>query len=126
MANANAHQATLELIVLLLVCSPLPLTCSHVNSNCAECGSLSDGKERHPRPDGEQCQCNEGWSGINCNVCETDDACANFPLRGGPDGELLTAKTIGDDTDAPVANMTCYKDGLTVQQNFQMCDVTSE
>ncbi|KAG8685651.1 ABC transporter G member 24, partial [Ceratobasidium sp. 394] len=90
-----------------------------------QCGSLADGKERHPRPDGEQCQCKEGWTGINCNVCETDDACANFPLRGGPDGELLTPKLVGDEPDVPVANMTCYKDGLTVQQNFQMCDVTN-
>ncbi|KAF8604728.1 hypothetical protein BDV93DRAFT_440195 [Ceratobasidium sp. AG-I] len=90
-----------------------------------QCGSLADGKERHPRPDGETCECKEGWSGINCNVCETDAACANFPLRGGPDGELLTPRAMGDDDDVPVANMTCHKDGLTVQENFQMCDVTN-
>ncbi|KAG8763810.1 hypothetical protein FRC12_008395 [Ceratobasidium sp. 428] len=89
-----------------------------------QCGSLADGKERHPRPDGEKCQCSEGWTGINCNVCENDDACANFPLRGGPDGELLAPQTT-DEPDVPVANMTCYKGGLTVQQNFQMCDVTN-
>ncbi|KAG8748122.1 hypothetical protein FRC10_008855 [Ceratobasidium sp. 414] len=53
------------------------------------------------------------------------DACANFPLRGGPDGELLTPKLTGDEPDVPVANMTCYKAGLTIQQNFQMCDVTN-
>ncbi|KAF8717776.1 ABC-2 type transporter, partial [Rhizoctonia solani] len=90
----------------------------------AECGSLADGKERHPRPNGEQCQCSEGWTGINCNVCETDAACANFPLRGGPDGEFLT-RTVDHDADVPVANMTCYKGGVTVEENFQMCDVTN-
>ncbi|QRW17704.1 ABC transporter [Rhizoctonia solani] len=89
-----------------------------------QCGSLADGKERHPRPNGEQCQCSEGWTGINCNVCETDAACANFPLRGGPDGEFLT-RTVDHDADVPVANMTCYKGGVTVEENFQMCDVTN-
>ncbi|CAE6514971.1 unnamed protein product [Rhizoctonia solani] len=89
-----------------------------------QCGSLADGKERHPRPDGEQCQCSEGWTGINCNVCETDNACANFPLRGGPDGEFMT-RTLDSDADVPVANMTCYKGGVTVEENFQMCDVTN-
>ncbi|KAB5594904.1 ATP-dependent permease [Ceratobasidium theobromae] len=106
--NANVHQVIQGSIV-----SPL-------------CGSLADGKERHPRPEGEQCQCKEGWTGINCNVCETDAACTNFPLRGGPDGELLTrVDTVDTGVDVPVANMTCYKGGETVEQNFQMCDVTN-
>ncbi|QRV74844.1 ATP-dependent permease [Ceratobasidium sp. AG-Ba] len=90
-----------------------------------QCGSLADGKERHPRPDGEACQCSEGWTGLNCNVCQTDEACVNFPLRGGPDGELLTRQVSTSEPDIPVANMTCYKGGLTVQQNHQMCDVTN-
>lgn len=126
MGNVNAHQDTPELIVLPLVRPSAAHIWPHANYlNHAECGSLADGKERHPRPEGEICDCKEGWTGINCNVCETDAACANFPLRGGPDGELLTPRAVGDD-DVPVANMTCHKDGLTVQENFQMCDVTSE
>ncbi|KAG9126541.1 hypothetical protein FRC07_003040, partial [Ceratobasidium sp. 392] len=40
-------------------------------------------------------------------------------------GELLKPKMAGDEPDVPVANMTCYKGGLTIQQNFQMCDVTN-
>jgi hypothetical protein len=31
------------------------------------CGALSDGDSRYPRPDGELCDCKEGWGGINCN-----------------------------------------------------------
>jgi hypothetical protein len=31
------------------------------------CGALTDGDERYPRPDGELCQCKDGWGGINCN-----------------------------------------------------------
>lgn len=51
-----------------------------------------------------------------CPVCQTDQACAGFPLPG----ELR-----GLD-DEPVQNMTCYKGGLTVNTYYQMCDVTSE
>ncbi|KAG8977970.1 hypothetical protein FRB90_008635, partial [Tulasnella sp. 427] len=45
----------------------------------------------------------------------TDQACAGFPLPG----ELR-----GLD-DEPVQNMTCYTGGLTVNSNYQMCDVTN-
>lgn len=48
-------------------------------------------------------------------VCQTDNACANFPIRGD-----LTSL---DTTDS--VNMTCYKDGQTVFSNHQFCDVTS-
>lgn len=124
--NANVHQVIQGSIVSPLV-SPSPVILKWYGSTFEECGSLADGKERHPRPEGEQCQCKEGWTGINCNVCETDAACTNFPLRGGPDGELLTrVDTVDTGVDVPVANMTCYKGGETVEQNFQMCDVTSE
>lgn len=68
------------------------------------CGSLAEGKDRHIRT-GRECNCSEGWSGLNCNICDTDDACA--PLM--PEG----------------VNGTCYKGGLVVHENFQMCDVTN-
>lgn len=47
-------------------------------------------------------------------VCKTDDACVGFPLAGKPveDGEEIN-------------NMTCYKGGVTVFENHQMCAVTS-
>ena len=47
-------------------------------------------------------------------VCQTDDACVGFPLQGQPTGD-----------DDRVGNMTCYKGGVTVFNNHQMCDVTS-
>ncbi|ODQ51181.1 hypothetical protein SAICODRAFT_60202 [Saitoella complicata NRRL Y-17804] len=69
------------------------------------CGSLADGSRRSIRPDGEKCECEEGWSGINCNVCEIDAACNRLMPEG--------------------INGTCYRGGLTVKQNFQMCAVTN-
>ncbi|KAL2820796.1 hypothetical protein BDW59DRAFT_112926 [Aspergillus cavernicola] len=67
------------------------------------CGSLPD-RQRPPRKD-KYCSCKDGWDGINCNVCKTDDAC-NAVMPTGEDG-------------------VCYKQGVTVKENFQMCDVTN-
>ena len=50
-------------------------------------------------------------------VCETDDACANFPLD--------SLGTHALDENVP-RNMTCFKGGQTVLRPQQMCDVTSE
>jgi hypothetical protein len=66
---------------------------------------LADGPNRHVRGDNEKCECKEGWSGINCNLCQTDEAC----------GPLMPGKMNG----------TCYKGGITVKENFQMCTVTN-
>lgn len=70
------------------------------------CGSLADGNNRLPRGQEKQCQCKEGWEGINCNVCKTDDAC-NAMM---PDGE----------------GGVCYREGLVVNENYQMCDITNK
>ncbi|OJK03004.1 hypothetical protein ASPACDRAFT_113584 [Aspergillus aculeatus ATCC 16872] len=74
--------------------------------DCAQplCGSLADGHQRSPPKDG-QCACKDGWEGLNCNVCQTDDAC-NAMMPEGEGG-------------------VCYKQGVTVKENFQMCDVTN-
>ncbi|KAF1841524.1 uncharacterized protein K460DRAFT_408984 [Cucurbitaria berberidis CBS 394.84] len=75
--------------------------------DCSEplCGSLADGKDRAPRGGEKECQCKDGWSGINCNVCKTNNAC-NAMM---PDGE----------------GGVCYTDGQLVKENFQMCDITN-
>ena len=75
------------------------------------CGALSDGDQREARPpDVESCECREGWDGINCNVCKTDDACrAFFPP---------------DDMQAR-EGAVCYHEPLVVKENYQMCDVTN-
>ncbi|KAL8919828.1 MAG: hypothetical protein Q9208_006561 [Pyrenodesmia sp. 3 TL-2023] len=55
--------------------------------------------------EGDECECEEGWGGINCNVCETDSACDSL-MPEGKDG-------------------ICYKEGIVVKENHQMCDVTN-
>lgn len=86
------------------------------------CGSLAGGADRYPRKEGERCDCEPGWAGINCNVCEEDKVCKAFKPRY-PSVQEATNRdsTEEDDTD----NMVCYKGGLAVQQNYQMCDVTN-
>ncbi|CAG8514342.1 13989_t:CDS:10 [Ambispora leptoticha] len=69
------------------------------------CNSLADGSNRRTRGDNQVCECAEGWTGINCNVCHSDFACDPLVPTG--------------------MNGTCYKGGLTVNENFQMCDVTN-
>nr|WOF01077.1 ABC transporter domain-containing protein [Corynespora cassiicola] len=75
--------------------------------DCSEplCGALPDGRNRAPRGGEKSCQCKEGWAGINCNVCETNDACSAMM----PEGE----------------GGVCYKDGQLVKENFQICDITN-
>ncbi|KAK9471520.1 uncharacterized protein V1510DRAFT_426777 [Dipodascopsis tothii] len=79
------------------------------------CGSLSAGRDRMPRR-GSTCDCDDGWGGINCNglylyialltlVCQTNQACNAF---------------MPDDVEG-----TCFKGGLVVHENFQMCNVTN-
>jgi hypothetical protein len=55
---------------------------------------------------------------VNCNVCKTDSACRNFPLRGLPEDS-------DNGGDIGAANMTCFKGGETVFENHQTCDVTN-
>lgn len=68
------------------------------------CGGLSDGKNR-PIRKGKSCDCKDGWSGINCNMCTKDNACDKF-MPGNEPG-------------------TCYTGGILVNNNHQMCDVTN-
>lgn len=55
--------------------------------------------------EGDQCDCKDGWGGINCNVCQNDRAC----------DALMPEDKEG----------VCYKERIVVKQNFQMCDVTN-
>ncbi|ORY70277.1 uncharacterized protein BCR38DRAFT_471606 [Pseudomassariella vexata] len=75
--------------------------------DCLEptCGSLARGKDR-PIRDGDTCDCDDGWTGINCNVCTENVAC-NALMETGDGG-------------------VCYQNGEVVQENYQMCDVTNE
>ncbi|KAJ1324436.1 putative ATP-dependent permease [Microdochium nivale] len=68
------------------------------------CGSLARGKDR-PVRQGDDCECDDGWTGLNCNVCTEDLACnALMPTSDGG---------------------VCYQNGEAVKQNYQMCDVTN-
>ena len=75
--------------------------------DCSEplCGALPDGRNRAPRGGEKTCQCSEGWTGINCNVCKTNQACNALM----PDGE----------------GGVCFKEGELVNENYQMCDITN-
>ncbi|EHK96774.1 putative ATP-dependent permease [Glarea lozoyensis 74030] len=68
------------------------------------CGSLADGKDR-PMRTGNSCDCEDGWGGINCNVCQNNKAC-NALMPTGDGG-------------------VCYTNGEVVKENYQMCDVTN-
>jgi hypothetical protein len=99
-ANVNVHQASEETTVSNQV---FPSLNNHPNKQKV-CDSLADGPNRHTRPsDQKSCKCTPGWSGINCNLCQTDSACDPLMPQG--------------------MNGTCYKGGMTVNQNFQMCQV---
>ncbi|KAL1875307.1 hypothetical protein VTK73DRAFT_10144 [Phialemonium thermophilum] len=93
-------------------------TCNEYNGkcNCPEgfggddcleplCGSLGRGQDR-PIRDRPSCDCDEGWTGINCNVCTDDKAC-NALMETGDGG-------------------VCYQRGEVVKHNYQMCDVTNK
>jgi hypothetical protein len=54
---------------------------------------------------GQFCECDEGWTGINCNVCTDDKAC-NALMETGDGG-------------------VCYQNGEVVNHNYQLCVVTN-
>jgi hypothetical protein len=74
-------------------------------NNLAVCGSLARGKDR-PMRGRDNCKCDEGWTGINCNVCTTNKACNALTETG--DGGV------------------CYQNGEVVNYNHQICDVTND
>lgn len=55
---------------------------------------------------GGRCECDEGWTGINCNVCTENKACNALTETG--DGGV------------------CYQGGDVVKHHFQTCDVTNK
>ncbi|KAE8449539.1 hypothetical protein EG329_008148 [Mollisiaceae sp. DMI_Dod_QoI] len=69
------------------------------------CGSLADGQDR-PMRQGDYCECEPGWTGINCNVCKENKACNRLMPEG--------------------AGGVCYQNGEVVHENHQMCDVTNK
>src|SRR5690349_16171001 len=92
-----------------LVCTSLknspPKSLLSAHSSFIVCGSLPRGLDRPKRED-KYCECDEGWMGINCNVCKSDRACDVMTETG--DGGV------------------CYTGGEVVKQNHQMCDVTNK
>ena len=82
--------------------------------DCSEplCGALPDGSQRAPRPpDQRDCDCKDGWEGINCNLCKTNDACDALM----PENE-----------DGLREGGVCYTGDLVVRENYQMCKVTNK
>ncbi|KAI3653144.1 hypothetical protein MP228_002569 [Amoeboaphelidium protococcarum] len=78
------------------------------------CGSLDmPPEDRTPLPldgsRGKQCQCNDGWSGVNCQVCQNDNVCTKFLDPEGIAGQ----------------NATCYKGAIPVHSNYQQCQIVN-
>ncbi|KAI9091704.1 hypothetical protein DFS34DRAFT_584408 [Phlyctochytrium arcticum] len=78
--------------------------------NCGSptCGSPADGLDRPLKKPGESCLCTNGWTGINCNVCMSQDACV------GPVGGL------------PGDPAVCISSVRAVNQNFLQCEITNK
>ena len=91
-------------------------------------GSLADGKDRPIREEGSEPHCKPGFSGLLCNVCETNDACkplvpddGDTPIRPSSSSGLTVKYDESQQEDTAV----CYKGGFVVNKMHQMCDVTS-
>nr|QFR37210.1 ABC transporter [Cyberlindnera americana] len=76
--------------------------------DCVEplCGSLTDENNNRPLRGSDSCKCDEGWGGINCNVCQQDSVCDAFMPEG--------------------MSGVCYSNGMIVKKFHQMCDVTNK
>ncbi|KAL2755705.1 hypothetical protein ACRALDRAFT_2042006 [Sodiomyces alcalophilus JCM 7366] len=79
--------------------------------DCLEplCGSLGRGENQNRPmrpPRAKSCDCDDGWTGINCNVCTEDKAC-NALMETGEGG-------------------VCYQNGEVIKHNYQICDVTNK
>lgn len=64
---------------------------------------------------GTECECNEGWGGINCNMCTSDRACDAFMPK--------VSNALGGDSDV---KGTCYRGGQLVKKSYHMCAVTNQ
>jgi hypothetical protein len=104
-ANALARQALVGRIACNQVCWNTNRASRNGYLMSIVCGSLADGKNRPMRSE-PFCECEEGWTGINCNVCTSNKAC-NALMPEGEGG-------------------VCYRDGEVVKENYQMCDVTNQ
>ena len=69
------------------------------------CGSLAQKNRPLKPPRRKWCSCNDGWDGINCNVCQEDMVCKSFTPE--PQGAV------------------CYKGGLPQKEVHHMCNVTN-
>jgi hypothetical protein len=105
MANANVPLDMAETIACLQVRGPEAFRTIQDADGFLVCGSLAREEEKRPIRDGDYCECDEGWTGINCNVCQTNKAC---------DAMMPTGK-----------GGVCYQNGEVVVENYQMCDVTN-
>ena len=69
------------------------------------CGSPPRGLDR-PLRNGPTCNCDDGWGGINCNICQRDDVC---------DSMIPTKR-----------NGTCYNSINPVRKNELLCDIKNK
>ena len=104
MGNVHAPLVLVEMIAYNQVRLEMAILILGGADRSVVCGSLADGKNR-PMRQGDYCDCEDGWTGINCNVCTTNKAC-----------NALMPESEGG---------VCYQNGEVVKTNYQMCDVTN-
>lgn len=64
------------------------------------CGSLFMKDREGPKKEGKRCECEDGWTGVNCNVCAKDEVCR-----------------VGD---------VCHRGTFAIHQAFKSCEAGIE
>lgn len=85
-------------------CTNCPAGFGGDNCGIPLCNHLGAPNRKPPPKPNTPCTCDDGWAGINCNVCQNDLVCTKLPsLIGSP-------------------NVTCYRGGIIVHQLFRFCE----
>ena len=88
-------------------CMNCPLGFGGENCGVPLCGSPVK-KRRSPPENGRSCKCDDGWTGLNCNICARDSVCHDMP-----EYNLF-----------PVTDVGCYTGPVVKYHQFKKCSVS--